>query len=123
MNALQGIPSGLTVTKAQFPILRVFASWPGDSNLNRSKPNPSKKTKVRDPASNEDLIAKKIDVDLHPLATLHLENFICMSKEMDVNWFRGLVEQNEVICLKRSASEDLDTRKRAKQQGGDEMVL
>jgi len=114
MNALQSIPFGLTVTKAQFPILRVFASWPGDS-----KPNPPK-TMVTNPAGNEDPIGKKIDVDLHPLATLHLENFIRMIKEIDVNWFRG---QNEVICLKRSANEDLDTRKRTKQQGGDEMVL
>ena len=54
MNALQGIPSGLTVTKAQFPILRVFASWPGDSNLNRSKPDPPETT-VTNPAGNEDL--------------------------------------------------------------------
>ena len=122
MNALQGIPLGLTVTKAQFPILRVFASWPGDSNLNRSKPNPPETTETN-PAGNEDPIGKKIDVDLHPLATLHLENFIRMSKEMDVNWFRGLVEHNEVIYLKRSASENLDARKRRKQQGGDEMVL
>ena len=122
MNALQGIPFGLTVTKARFPILRVFASWPGDSILNRSKPDPPETT-VTNPAGNEDPIGKKIDVDLHPLATLHLENFIRMSKEMDVNWFRGLVEQNEVICLKRSASENLDARKRRKQQEGDEMVL
>ena len=119
MNALRNIPFGLTMANTQFPILRVFASWPGDSNLNRSK---LKKTKVRNPAGGENLVEVN-DVDLHPLVTLHLENFIRMSKEMDINWFRGLVEQNEVIHLKRSASEDMDTRKRAKQQGGDEMVL
>jgi hypothetical protein len=115
MNALRDIPFGLTVTNAQFPILRVFASWPGDSNLDRSKAKPPKETKARNTAGDEDLAGRKKDVDSHPLATLHLENFIRMSKEMDVNWFRGVVEQNEVIHLKRSASsEDLDMRKRAR---------
>ena len=52
----------------------------------------------------------KKDDDSHPLATLHLENFDRMSKEMDVNWFRGLVEQNEVIHLKRSATWIMDSR-------------
>lgn len=122
MNALRDIPSGLTVTDAQFPILRVFASWPGDSNLERSKVKPPKKIKARNPADDEDKKDEKKDVDSHPLATLHLENFIRMSKEMDVNWFRGLVEKNEVIQLKRSIGEDLSSWKRAKQQGGDEMV-
>ena len=116
---------------AEFPILRVFASWEGDANLDRSmaKTEQMKKNKAKDPAGNEDLAGEKktpsCDVDSHPLATLHLENFNRISKEMDVNWFRGIVEQNEVIHLKRSASVELDThmQKRAKQQvADDEMV-
>ncbi len=112
------------MTNTQFPILRVFASWPGDSKLDRSNAETCKKTKVKNP-SDEDLVDKNNDVDLHPLATLHLENFIHMNEKMDVNWFRGFVEQKEVIHLKRSASEELDmsTWKRTKQQEGDEMVL
>jgi len=119
MNALREIPFGLTTTNAQFPILRVFASWPADANLDRTNPKPPKTT--RKPAGKEDPPRKR-DGDLHPLATLHLTNFVRMSQKMDINWFRGLVEQNEVIHLKRSAGEDLDTQK-SKRLGGDDMVM
>ena len=95
MNALRDIPSGLTVTNNQFPILRVFASWPADAKLDRSKLE-----------GDEGVPRKKKDDDSHPLATLHLANFVRMSKETDVKWFRGLVERNEVIHLKRKRGGD-----------------
>jgi len=91
-SALGEIPCGLTVTGAKYPILRVFASWPGDAKLHRSK-KPSQN-------ADED---RRYDVDLHPLATLHLDNFNHMSKSMDLKWFLGDVEQKEVIHAKRLA--------------------
>jgi hypothetical protein len=62
------------------------------------------------------------------VAALHLDNFNRVSKEMDVNWFKGDVEQKEVVHLKRSARSaglDIDTThrlKRTRQQADDEMV-
>ncbi len=84
--------------------------------MDRSKP----KTTRSKPAGNANLPRKKKkDDDLHPLASLHLENFVRISEEMDVNWFRGLVEKNEVIEMKRSASEEI----RGSGQRSDGMVL
>ena len=71
--------------------------------MDRSKP----KTTRSKPAGNANLPRKQKDDDLHPLASLHLENFVRITEEMDVNWFRGLVEKNEVIEMKRSASEEI----------------
>lgn len=60
------------------------------------------------------------------MATLHLDNFNSASKEMDVNRFRGDVEQKEVVHLERSArTVGLDTThrlKRTRQQADNEMV-
>ncbi len=114
------------MTKGEFPILRVFASWEGDAKLDRSM----EKTCKKNPTSNEDKKKKvQCDVDPHPLVTLHLDNFNCVSKEMDINWFSGDVEQKEVVNVKQSACSvglDVNTQrpKWARQQEieGDGMV-
>ena len=114
-DALRDIPCGLTVTNAEYPILRVFASWPGKAMLYRSK-KPSQKSSADDEGVEE---KRRYDVDLHPLATLHLVNFNSVSEEMGLKWFCGDVEQKEVIHAKRSAgSAGLDMRKskRAREQ-------
>jgi hypothetical protein len=63
-------------------------------------------------------MATTLDVDLHPLAALHLGNFNEVNMQLDINWFRGDVEQKEVVHFKRSAnSVDLNVpgrRKRAR---------
>jgi hypothetical protein len=105
--------------------LRVFASWPGDAKLDRTLPNQQqnrKKTQARarrgpshstgQAAQDEEL---SHDTDLHPLATLHLDNFNQTSKQLDINWFRGDVEQKEVVHLKRlPGREDSDMSRRRK---------
>lgn len=55
-DALREIPLGLTVIKADFPVLRVVVSWEGDANLDRSmsktdetKNMAGKKDKAKDP--------------------------------------------------------------------------
>jgi hypothetical protein len=105
------------VADDQFPILRVFASWPADAKLDRSKPKPPKTT--RKPADNANSCKTKKDDDLHPLASLDLEIFVRISEEMDVKWFRRLVERNEVIQMKRSANEGIG----GSGQRSDDMVL
>jgi len=95
-DALQDIPCGLTVTNAEYPILRVFASWPGDAKLVQSK-KPSQKSSADNEGVEEN---HQYDVDLHPLASLHLDNFNHVSKEIGLKWFCGDVEQKEVVHAK-----------------------
>jgi len=52
-KALRDIPYGLTVTNAEYPILRVFASWPGDAKLDRSKKKPRQKSSAGDEVVDE----------------------------------------------------------------------
>lgn len=110
------------MTNAKYPILRVFASWPGDAKLDRSKEKPRQKN----PAEGEEVeeIAP-YDVDPHPLATLHMVNFEHMSKAMGLQWFCGDVEQKEVVYAKRSASVGLDMRKskRAREQPEEDVEM
>jgi hypothetical protein len=116
-DALRNIPSGLTVKNAEYPILRVFASWPGDAKLDRTTNKPSKKKSSKKNAADEeektvheeDLL---YDVDRHPLAALHMDNFKSLSRQMGVQWFCSDVQRKEVIHAKRSAgSVSLDMRK------------
>jgi hypothetical protein len=81
-KVLTNIPLGLKAGHADYAVLRVFASWPGDAKLERTL----------DPE----------DLDLHPLATLHLANFNQVSLQLGINWFRGAVEQKVMASSKRA---------------------
>jgi hypothetical protein len=68
----------ITVEGASYPVLRVFASWPADADLERTlditdKPPLSRKQKMVQAEDDEDIIS--YDPDQHPLATLHLQSF------------------------------------------------
>jgi hypothetical protein len=73
-DALADIPNALKVEGADYPILRIFASWRGDAKLERT------------------LDPRDKDVgypDQHPLATLHLENFNEFAEKLAREYFRG----------------------------------
>jgi len=107
-NALANIPLGLKVELADYPVLRIFASWEGDPKLERSD-EWREADEVQKGAQEE--TKNGADTDRHPLATLHGKNFRASGEEMDVNWFRGDVEQKLVVHLKR-AGEEQESRRR-----------
>ena len=87
-NALTNIPHGLTIEGAEHSVLRVFASWPAEAELERTlKP------------------LKITDLDQHPLAALNLETFESISKGLDLEWIRMDVEQNVAVYRKRAREE------------------
>jgi hypothetical protein len=87
-KVLTNMPLGLKVMGADYPILRVFASWPGEAKLMRSMDYKENK-KARDEAEDdEDNIG---DPDKHPLATLNLEKFNKFSEALDSNWQQKLL--------------------------------
>jgi hypothetical protein len=92
LAALANVPHGLKVEGAEYPVLRVFASWPGESDLERSL------TWNEEPGVEQDSGAK--DPDLHPLATLHRENFDQIGEKLDTHWFLGDLEKKLVLHLK-----------------------
>ena len=111
-DALRNIPGGLTLKNAEYPILRVFASWPGDAKLDRTMKKPSKKNTADEEEKTVDEEDHPYDVDPHPLAALHMDNFKSLSREIGLQWFCGDVQRKEVIHVKRSAgSVSLDMRK------------
>jgi len=69
-------------TGAAYPVLRVFASWPEDPELERS-------LEYKEPPDGEGAL----DPDPHPAATLHLKNFEVTSRKFDTNWFLGHAEE------------------------------
>ena len=82
---------------AEYPVLRIFASWPGEAELDRT---------IGWSEANQ---GSAIDADQHPLAALHLENFVKFSTALDQRWFRRDVEEKIVMPLKRAHEEDLDS--------------
>ena len=93
---MASIPLGrsLKAAGADYPILRVFASWPGEARLDR--------------ADGE-------DPDAHPLATLRLDEFVKVSKELSRIWFLRSGQQVPALPSKRAREEwDSRSRKRAK---------
>jgi hypothetical protein len=72
-EALAKIPLGLKVEGADYPVLRVFSSWPGKTELQRSL----KKHKSGS------------DIDNHPLATLNLATCRAHDAKLGEAWFRG----------------------------------
>ena len=100
-DAFANIRRGLKAPNASYPILRVFASWPGDAVLGRTlcykEPTTKQKkaAKKNEPQATE--LANVPDPDLHPLATLHMANFKDIGKTLSRNWFLGDIEQKEVV--------------------------
>lgn len=119
-KTLAGIPFGLTIQGAKYPVLRIFASWPGDAKLDRTLRGWTGGDLNRDLTGDDedhpenDPEDSTEDPDQHPLATLNLENF---GQQLDLNYFRGDVEQKLVVPLKREyehEEEDSRTRRRRK---------
>ena len=80
-------------TGADYAILRVFASWPGDPGLDRSsqwKDVTRKRGKRHKMSEQQD--SSEMDPDRHPAASLNLENFVKMSQQYDSAWFLGKAE-------------------------------
>ena len=107
-DALLKIDSGITIPDAPFPVLRVFASWPADAQLDRTadyRMSPKKKKMKSQVKVDEDSVDTN-DPDLHPLATLQLENFSNINKMLGISWYRGDIEQREVVFAKRQCHDE-----------------
>jgi hypothetical protein len=102
-DALIEIDPSIAVTNASYPVLRVFASWPADAKLDRTL-EPRKKKKISQAEVDEDSVNIP-DPDLHPLATLHLEHFNNIGKMLSKSWFRGDLEQREVVFAKNQSND------------------
>jgi len=122
-TVLTNVPLGLKVEGADYPVLRVFASWPGEAKLERTREwKKEQKPTTRNQANTRILTQESSvdnidDPDRHPLATLHLANFIKVGGKLDKHWFRGDMEQKLVVHLKRAREQDSESsrlRKRAK---------
>ena len=91
-KVLAKIPSPLS-TGADYAILRVFASWPGDPGLDRSlhwKEVTQKQGKWHKMSEQQD--SSELDPDRHPASSLNLENFVTISQKYDSAWFLGKAE-------------------------------
>jgi hypothetical protein len=76
------------INGAKYPLLRVFASWPGVPLVNRllSKKDKSGKMRILDP-------------DPHPFAFLDVEYFEQIGKDLDLNFFKGRYAQEHVLHM------------------------
>jgi hypothetical protein len=71
-TALTKVEHSITIKNADYPVLRVFASYPADAKLDRTQDlNESKGSATKVDEDSVDVT----DLDPHPLATLHLDNF------------------------------------------------
>ena len=107
-NVLAKIPHGLKGKGADYPVLRVFASWPGEAKLERTQgwkePNLSKQ-----PQRQNSDAGSEVDPDRHPLAALRLDTFLTVGKQLDDDWFQGVGEQKVVVSSKKRAREEEDS--------------
>jgi hypothetical protein len=104
---LAKVPLGIKVKGANYPVLRVFASWPGEAKLGETlqwkEPKTKSQKKPRNRAQTQESGADNIkDPDLHPLAGLHLENFNKAGETLDRYWFQGNLGQKLVVHLKHA---------------------
>jgi hypothetical protein len=98
-NTLANIPLPLH-TGADYPVLRVVASWPADPGLERSmgwKEETSKKGQSKKPKED----SNELDPDPHPAATLHLKNFEKNSRRFDANWYLGKAVETIILAKKQ----------------------
>ena len=92
---------GLKAEGADYPVLRVFASWPGEANL---APTLEWKEGQELQSQESDSAPDSVeDPDRHPLATLDQTNFEKVSERLFHNWFQQDVEQKIVVQSKKRA--------------------
>jgi hypothetical protein len=131
--ALENIPCGLKAADACYPVLRVFASWPGDARLDRmlvkSLLGGSFEADAQDASEQqgggtcEDILLADLeqpldngaligsDSDSHPLAGLHLSNFIETGKHLDKNWFLGVVVPSKRMFMESDSESCYDSKR------------
>ena len=100
-RALAEVEPLITVRNTPHPILRIFASWPANANIDRTleSQNYTKKGKAKSQAKvDEDSVG--IDTDNNPLAMLHLENFNNIGKILGESWYMNDTEQRVVVFAK-----------------------
>jgi len=88
---------------ASYPILRIFASWPGEANLERSLE--WKEERRGTPARNSHAGSVE-DGDGHPLARLRLDKFNKVGRRPDALWLKGDTEGKLVGYSKRAREEE-----------------
>jgi hypothetical protein len=108
-DAFANIRHGLKAPNASYPILPVFASWPGNAELGQTlhykEPTTPQKKAVKKNELQATESANVPDPDLHPLTTLHMVNFKDIGETLSWDWFLGDVEQKEVVYLQRPPME------------------
>jgi len=105
-DILANIQLGLKVKEANYPVLRVIASWPGEAQPDRTL-DWKEGQELESDSDTEDNIA---DPDLHPLAALDLANFRRISRQIYQSWFQHDVEQQVVVETKKRAREEEDSK-------------
>ena len=109
-DAFANIRHGLKAPNASYPILRVFASWPGNPVLGRTlhyKEPTTRQKKAVEKNEPQATPANVPDPDPHPLATLHMANFRDIDKTLPRNWFLGDIEQKEVVYSQHDRSGEI----------------
>lgn len=97
-KALRSIPNGQLVEGANYPVIRVFASWPGKTRLERSAKGSKSNAK---------------DLDKHPLASLNEDRFAMLSRSIDEKVHQERVNSELALGSKRHRDdESKDIRKR-----------
>ena len=102
-DAFANICHSFKAPNASYPILRVFASWPGEAALGRTLRYKEPTTKQKKAAKKNKLqvteLANVPDPNLHPLATLHMANFKAIGKNLSRNWFWATLNKKKLfIC-------------------------
>ena len=101
-KVLKKILPGLTAGDADYPVLRVFASWPGEPNLERTLEWKEERKGGEQKGGKRNMsMDNTVDPDHHPLATLDLAIFNEVGKKLDQDWFRG-VEEKVLVPSKRA---------------------
>ena len=121
-NVLANIQSGLKGEGADYPVLRVFASFPGEAKLERTT-KPERTTKRKKKEGSKGGSGSIVDLDKHPLAALRLDTFTAVGQTLYDDWFQGNGEQQVVVPSKKRAREEQDSeslvlRKRAPNERG-----
>jgi len=115
-EVLKNIPLPLTADGADYPVLRVFASWPGRADLGQTQEWKEEQGEGKRKGGKRELSEDNTnDPDRHPLATLDLAVFNEVSEKLNRDWFRG-VEQEVVVSPKRAREEQNSRSLRCRKQ-------
>lgn len=85
MKALKKIPLAVKIPNADYPILRIFASAPGDANLERTVPRSSLRGKVKN------FLAQQ-NPDKHPIASLDIKKLNEVEERFTYQWLKGVTQ-------------------------------